>query len=67
MSRINGYHHLTMSTDGAQEDFDFYTKALSLHSMKADGALRRRNAVYHLYYGSPKGDAPTIITTFPFQ
>ena len=29
-----GYHHLTMSTDGAQEDFDFYTKALGLHSVK---------------------------------
>src|SRR5215217_1603640 len=24
MSGINGYHHLTLSTDGAQEDFDFY-------------------------------------------
>ena len=67
MSRINGYHHLTMSTDGAQEDFDFYTKALGLHSVKRtvlyDGVI----PVYHLYYGSPKGDASTIITTFPFR
>ena len=53
MSGINGYHHLTLSTDGAQEDFDFYTKTLGLHSVKRtvlfDGVL----PVYHLYYGSP--------------
>lgn len=67
MSQISGYHHLTLSTDGAQEDFDFYTKTLGLHSVKRtvlfDGVL----PVYHLYYGSPDGDASTIITTFPFR
>ena len=67
MSGISGYHHLTLSTDGAQEDFDFYTKTLGLHSVKRtvlfDGAI----PVYHLYYGSPGGDASTIITTFPFR
>lgn len=67
MSRISGYHHLTMSTDSVQEDYDFYTKALGLHSVKRtvlfDGVL----PVYHLYYGSPNGDASTIITTFPFR
>ncbi|SFZ86868.1 glyoxalase family protein [Devosia enhydra] len=67
MSKISGYHHLTLSTDGAQEDFDFYTKTLGLHSVKRtvlfDGVL----PVYHLYYGSPDGDASTIITTFPFR
>ena len=34
MSFISGYHHLTLSTDGAQEDYDFYTKTLGLHSIK---------------------------------
>lgn len=67
MTMISGYHHLTLSTDGAQEDFDFYTKTLGLHSVKRtvlfDGAI----PVYHLYYGSPTGDASTIITTFPFR
>src|SRR3984957_15607722 len=66
MSRINGYPPLTMSTDGAQEDFDFYTKALGLHSVKRtvlyDGVI----PVYHLYYGSPKGAPPTTTQTFPF-
>lgn len=65
--KISGYHHLTLSTHGAQEDFDFYTKTLGLHSVKRtvlfDGVL----PVYHLYYGSKNGDASTIITTFPFK
>ncbi len=67
MSLINGWHHLTMSTDGAQEDFDFFTKDLGLHSVKRtvlfDGVL----PVYHLYYGGKNGDASTIFTTFPFR
>ena len=67
MSPINGYHHLTLSTDGAQDDYDFYTKTLGLHSVKRtvlfDGVL----PVYHLYYGGKSGDPSTIITTFPFR
>lgn len=67
MSQISGYHHLTMSTDGAQEDYDFFTKVLGLYSVKRtvlfDGVL----PVYHLYYGSKNGDESTIITTFPFR
>ena len=31
---VSGYHHLTLSTDGAQEDYDFYTKTLGLYSVK---------------------------------
>ena len=67
MSQIGGYHHLTMSTDGAQEDFDFYTKDLGLHSVKRTVLFDGTIPVYHLYYGSPNGDASTIITTFPFR
>jgi glyoxalase family protein len=67
MSLVSGYHHLTMSTDGVQDDYDFYTKTLGLYSVKRtvlfDGVL----PVYHLYYGSRGGDASTIITTFPFR
>lgn len=64
---INGFHHLTLSTDGAQEDFDFYTKVLGLHSVKRTVLFDGTIPVYHLYYGSPSGDASTIITTFPFR
>jgi glyoxalase family protein len=67
MAQISGYHHLTMSTDGAQEDYDFFTKDLGLYSIKRtvlfDGVL----PVYHLYYGSKSGDTSTIFTTFPFR
>ena len=67
MARVSGYHHLTLSTDGAQEDFDFYTKTLGLHSVKRTVLFDGTIPVYHLYYGSPNGDASTIITTFPFR
>ena len=43
MTKISGYHHLTLSTDGVQEDYDFYTKTLGLYSVKRtvlfDGVL----------------------------
>ena len=67
MSFISGYHHLTLSTDGAQEDYDFYTKTLGLHSIKRTVLFDGTIPVYHLYYGSQAGDASTIITTFPFR
>lgn len=67
MSFISGYHHLTLSTDGAQEDYDFYTKTLGLHSIKRTVLFDGVIPVYHLYYGAKNGDASTIVTTFPFK
>ncbi|WP_339757485.1 glyoxalase [uncultured Hoeflea sp.] len=67
MSQISGYHHLTMSTDGAQEDFDFFTKDLGLYSVKRTVLFDGTIPVYHLYYGAKNGDESTIITTFPFR
>lgn len=67
MAKVSGYHHLTLSTDGAQEDYDFYTKALGLFSVKRTVLFDGTIPVYHLYYGSRDGDASTIITTFPFR
>ena len=64
---VSGFHHLTLSTDGAQEDFDFYTKTLGLYSVKRTVLFDGTIPVYHLYYGSRNGDASTIITTFPFR
>ncbi len=64
---VSGYHHLTLSTDGAQEDYDFYTKTLGLYSVKRTVLFDGTMPVYHLYYGSRHGDASTIITTFPFK
>lgn len=67
MALVSGYHHLTMSTHGVQEDYDFYTKVLGLHSVKRTVLFDGVIPVYHLYYGSRNGDASTIITTFPFK
>ena len=67
MARIDGFHHLTISVDGAQEDFDFYTKTLGLHSVKKTVLFDGETPVYHLYYGGRNGEASTIITTFPFK
>ena len=67
MALVSGFHHLTMSTHGVQEDYDFYTKALGLYSVKRTVLFDGRIPVYHLYYGSKGGDASTIITTFPFK
>jgi glyoxalase family protein len=67
MAFISGYHHLTLSTDGVQEDYDFYTKILGLYSVKRTVLFDGTIPVYHLYYGSRDGDASTIITTFPFR
>lgn len=67
MALVSGYHHLTMSTDGVQEDYDFYTKTLGLYSVKRTVLFDGTIPVYHLYYGSVNGDASTIITTFPFR
>ncbi len=67
IAKIGGFHHLTLSTDGVQEDYDFNTKILRLYSVKRivlfDGVV----PVYHLDYGAKSGDASTIITTFPFR
>ncbi|MBX9457613.1 MAG: VOC family protein [Rhizobium sp.] len=67
MALVSGYHHLTLCTDGVQEDYDFYTKVLGLFSVKRTVLFDGTIPVYHLYYGSRNGDASTIITTFPFR
>ena len=67
MALISGFHHLTLSSDGAQDDFDFYTKTLGLHSIKKTVLFDGTIPVYHLYYGSRNGDPSTIVTSFPFR
>ena len=67
MALIDGYHHLTMSVDGAQEDYDFFTGTLGMKSVKKTVLFDGTTPVYHLYYGNARGDASTIVTTFPFR
>jgi glyoxalase family protein len=67
MAMISGYHHVTLSVDGVQEDYDFYTKTLGMKSVKRTVLFDGTIPVYHLYYGNPAGDPSTIVTTFPFR
>jgi glyoxalase family protein len=67
MALVSGYHHVTLSVDGAQEDYDFYTKLLGMKSVKKTVLFDGTTPVYHLYYGNAAGDASTIVTTFPFR
>ena len=67
MSIIKGFHHLTACVSGAQEDVDFYVKLLGQSLVKKTVLLDGDDPIYHLYYGNPKGDPGTLVTSFPFN
>jgi glyoxalase family protein len=64
-SRIVGNHHITLSTGGAQEDWDFHTQALGLRPVKKTMLYDGAEPVYHLYYANADIDAGSILTSFP--
>lgn len=63
---IKGLHHVTATVNGAQEDYDFYTKVLGLRLVK-ETVNFDNEAVYHFYYGNEIGQPSTIFTTFPYK
>jgi glyoxalase family protein len=67
MSIIKGFHHLTACVRGAQEDVDFYVKLLGQSLVKKTVLLDGNDPIYHLYYGNPKGEPGTLVTSFPFK
>lgn len=67
MDLIRGLHHLTMSVGPAQEDYDFHTGVLGLFSVKKTVLFDGTLPIYHLYYGNRRGDASTLLTSFPFR
>jgi glyoxalase family protein len=67
MALIRGLHHLTMSVGGAQEDYDFHTGVLGLFNVKKTALYDGKVPIFHLYYGNRRGDASTILTSFPFR
>lgn len=67
MSIIKGFHHLTACVSGAQEDVDFYVKLLGQSLVKKTVLLDGDDPIYHLYYGNPKGEPGTLVTSFPFK
>ncbi|HEX5191686.1 MAG TPA: hypothetical protein VFW09_02715 [Solirubrobacteraceae bacterium] len=66
-SRIIGNHHITLSTGGAQEDWDFHTQALGLRPIKKTMLYDGAEPVYHLYYANADMDAGSILTSFPMR
>jgi len=66
-SRIIGNHHITLSTGGAQEDWDFHTQALGLRPVKKTMLYDGAEPVYHLYYANADIDAGSILTSFPMR
>jgi glyoxalase family protein len=66
-SRIVGNHHITLSTGGAQEDWDFHTKTLGLRPVKKTMLYDGTDPVYHLYYSNADIDAGSILTSFPMR
>jgi len=67
MDLVRGLHHLTMSVGPAQEDFDFHTGTLGLYNVKKTALYDGKVPIYHLYYANRRGDASTILTSFPFR
>ena len=61
-SRIIGNHHITLSTGGAQEDWDFHTQTLGLRPIKKTMLYDGAEPVYHLYYANADIDAGSILT-----
>src|SRR4051812_25286294 len=65
--RIAGNHHITLSTGGGQEDWDFHTQTLGLRPIKKTMLYDGEEPVYHLYYSNADMDAGAILTTFPMR
>jgi glyoxalase family protein len=56
-----------MSVGPVQEDYDFHTRTLGLYNVKRTALYDGKVPIYHLYYANRRGDASTILTTFPFR
>ena len=63
---IKGLHHITATVNDAQEDYDFYTKALGLRLVKETVNFDNEK-VFHFYYANKIGSPSTVFTTFPYK
>lgn len=64
--KILGLHHVTAIANGAQRNYDFYTKVLGLRMVKKTVNFDDPKT-YHFYYGNETGDPGTILTFFPWE
>lgn len=65
LNQIKGLHHVTSMAADAQENNDFFTKALGLRRVKKTVNFDAPD-VYHLYYGDEVGTPGSVMTYFPF-
>ena len=63
---ILGLHHVTATSDEAQDDLDFCLDGLGLRLVKKTVNFDNHH-VYHFYYGDRLGTPGTIWTTFPYS
>lgn len=63
---VKGLHHITATVNDAQEDHDFYTRALGLRLVKETVNFDNEK-VYHFYYANKIGSPSTVFTTFPYK
>lgn len=64
---IQRHHHITLCVGGAQEDYDFHTKVLSLKSVKKTALYDGTYPIRHMYYGNDHGEESTLVTCFPMR
>jgi glyoxalase family protein len=65
LAQIKGLHHVTSMAADAQENNDFFTRALGLRRVKKTVNFDDPE-VYHLYYGDETGTPGSVMTYFPF-
>lgn len=65
--RLNGLHHITLTTGTAQGDINFFVKTLGLKLVKRTLLYDGGDPIYHLYFGNSKGDPGTLTTSFPMR
>jgi glyoxalase family protein len=64
---IQRHHHITLCVGGAQEDYDFHTKVLSLKNVKKTALYDGNFPIRHFYYGNDLGEESTLVTCFPMR
>lgn len=65
--RLNGLHHITLTTGTARGDVQFFAKTLGLRLVKRTLLYDGTEPIYHLYFGNELGNPGTLTTTFPMR
>jgi hydroquinone 1,2-dioxygenase/2,6-dichloro-p-hydroquinone 1,2-dioxygenase/glyoxalase family protein len=64
---VRGLHHITLCTESAQEDVDFFVKVIGQRFIKRTLFYDGRIPIYHLYFSDEAGTPGTVMTTFPLR